>query len=225
VAEASAAEPVVAADRAGITAFRGMLSTRPARRLNLVVREKRATGVAMPGPNTTNMGRGLYPLSGSDRYSFFTGIVQHGPQVLMGLYCPSLVALCFEPDGRFVGPHYRRLPYLDHHAWMVDNYRFLDDLRAWQEELGFRPCTIRVQKFSLVDADSNPEAISPDWPVHIEIRDEPDSFDKFRAGESPYCDEMNGRFIQQQMAEWERRERFVLYWRVQEFVVDGSGRF
>jgi hypothetical protein len=178
----------------------------------------------MPSPNTTHDSRRLYPLSGSDRYSYFPGVVRDGRQVLMGLYCPSLVAVCFDPGGRLLGAEYRRLRYLDRDAWMVDNYRFLDDLRAWQEELGFRPCTIRVEKFSLLDADSDPEAISPDWPVHIELRDQPEYFREVLSGEGEYA-EYNREAVRREQAEWEREGRFVLYWRVTEHMVDRSGRY
>ena len=81
-----------------------------------------------------------------------------------------------------------------------------------------------MEKFSLIDADSNPDAISPDWPVHIEIRDQPEYFDEVLSDNCELEVEEKDR-VRRERVEWERDGRFVLFWRATEFQLDRSGRF
>lgn len=178
----------------------------------------------MAHSDLTRGDRRLYPLSGSDRYSYFPGLVRDGRQVLMGLYCPSLVAIFFDPEGRLLGADYRRLPYLDLETLLVYDYRFLDDLRVWQEELAFRQATIYVEKFSFFDSDSDPNAIAPDEPVRIEIRDEPEYLREVLSDQGE-AREQDRKAARQELAEWKREGRFVLFWRTSEHQVDRSGRY
>jgi hypothetical protein len=153
----------------------------------------------------------LYPIKPDEGHFFYAGIIPGEQQVLMGLFCPDLVAFCFDAAGNLLCVHSRPLPFLRRSDVLVDGqsieglvrpYDIYDEripqqLDAWQRELQFQPQTIRVKKFSL------PE-------LGIRIEDYPDYFDEVFA--DPRADQEEKDHVRAFQREWEAARQFVLWW-------------
>jgi hypothetical protein len=152
----------------------------------------------------------LYTIRPDQGY-FCCGTTGDGRQVLMGLYCPDLVAFFFNTAGDFLGHESRHLEFLQRNSVIVDgvpieglvaNYDIYDvriapRFRAWQGELDFRDLTIRVKKFS--------EPI-----LRIGIEDEPDHFGEIL--EDPNSSEEDKAEVGESIAVWYGDGQFVLFW-------------
>src|SRR5205823_2367085 len=84
-----------------------------------------------------------------DEGYFSAGVTPDGEQVLMGLFCPNLVAFRFDPEGNLLGSEQRPVPFFRDVTPPYDIYdsRIQPMIEAWKEEMGFRPATISVRKF------------------------------------------------------------------------------
>ncbi len=162
----------------------------------------------------------LYTIRPDQGY-FHCGITGDGRQVLMGLYCPDLVALFFNTAGDYLGHEERRLEFLQRNDVIVDGvpieglvafYDIYDQridprLRAWQAELGFRDLADRVKKFSVPT-------------LGIAIEDEPDHFREIL--EDPETSEEEKADVRDSMADWYEDGQFVLLWR-NDYWLDSTG--
>lgn len=142
----------------------------------------------------------LYTIRPDQGY-FRCGTTGDGRQVLMGLYCPDLVALFFDTAGDYLGHESRLLEILQRNNVIVDGvpieglvsyYDIYDEridprLRAWLDELEFQDLTVRVKKFSVPT-------------LGIAIEDEPDHFAEML--EDPGSSEAERADVQESMAEW-----------------------
>jgi hypothetical protein len=150
----------------------------------------------------------LYPIQSGQGY-FDAGTTSDGRQVLMGLYCPDLVAIAFDREGELLGIERRPLEFLQQRDGVYDIYdeRIPPRLLAWQEEMGLQPATIRVSKFFLDDLGIGIE----DYPDHFgEILDDPEASDEEQ-------DE-----IRESMRTWDAEGQFVLLWG-NDYWLDGTG--
>jgi hypothetical protein len=150
----------------------------------------------------------LYAIQPDQGY-FDAGMTADGGQALMGLYCPDLIAIRFDMDGNLLGFERRRLEHLRpiEGIYPTHDEVFRSELRACQEEIGFRPVTIRVKKFSI------PE-------LGIGIDDEPDHFDEIL--NDPDSSEEEKADVRESMALWDADGQFVLLWG-NDYWIDGTG--
>jgi hypothetical protein len=161
-----------------------------------------------------------YPIQPEQRY-FDVGMTGAGRQVLMGLYCPDLVAIFFDASGDLISHEARHLEFLQHSSVIVDGepiegmvgfYDIYDEripprISAWQEELEFRPATIRVKQFFLDELGIGIE----DYPSHFgEILDDLGASDEEKAD------------VRESMELWDADGQFVLYWG-NDYWLDDSG--
>jgi hypothetical protein len=145
-----------------------------------------------------------------DEGYFSAGVTADGQQVLMGLCCPNLVAFRFDRDGKLVGTEQRPVPFFRGVTPPYDIYdeRLRPMLQAWKAEMGFRPDTIRVQRFY---SDEH----------GIGIEDYPSHFHEVLA--DPTADAEEKADIRESMELWDQDEQFVLLWG-NDYWLDGSGR-
>jgi hypothetical protein len=145
-----------------------------------------------------------------DQGYFSAGVTSAGEQVLMGLSCPNLLALYFDPDGALMRTEHRPVPFF---RGVTPPYDIYDDrirpmIEGWQAEMGFRPATIRVRKF-----------YSDEYSKGIE--DYPDHFADILA--DPEADEEEKADVRESMEIWDSEGQFVLLWG-NDYWLDGSGR-
>jgi hypothetical protein len=140
----------------------------------------------------------LYAIQPDQGY-FDAGMTGDGGQALMGLYCPDLISIRFDTEGNLLGFGRRRREHLRpiEAIYPTHDEVFRPELRAWQEEIGFRPVTIRVKRFSI------PE-------LGIGIQDDPDHFQEILA--DPDYSEEEKADIRESIAVWEADGQFVLLW-------------
>jgi hypothetical protein len=140
---------------------------------------------------------------------FSAGVTPDGAQVLMGLYCPNLVAFRFDRDGSLIGAEQRPVPFF---RGVTPPYDIYDDriqpmIGAWKDEMGFRPATIRVGRFYSDEYGIGIE----DYPSHFhEMLDDPDADAEEKAG------------IREAMELWDADGQCVLLWG-NDYWLDGSG--
>jgi len=136
---------------------------------------------------------------------FYAGVTADGRQVLMGSNRPNIVAYFFTPEGVLLGRDTRRLerepprpggvgPYLTRDpSYLASEHR---QVARWQEDLGFRPATIRVRAFTgLGDDFVKVEAVPRYWLEVDPLEHEKDREGRMRAIE-----------------EWKADGNFVLWW-------------
>lgn len=162
----------------------------------------------------------LYPIRPGQGY-FDAGMTGDGRQVLMGLYCPDLVAIFFDASGDLISREARHLEFMRPSGVIVDGnpiegmvryYDIYDEripprIVAWQEELEFRPATIRVKRFFL----GGPGIGIEDYPSHFgEILDDPSVSDEEKDD------------VRDSMRLWDADGQFVLLWG-NDYWLDDSG--
>ena len=158
---------------------------------------------------------------------FLTGETDDGRRVLMGLLAPNLVAVFFDPDGRYVSCETRELTMLPPRMgatgvlWetadgteSVSGVRpgpfqlsdpafrtsFSNDLDRLKRDIGFTKGPIHVQQFD-VDGDSVGIDLLPE---HLaEFKENPTAV--------AHNDEEQGR-LRKSLADWETAGSFVLWW-------------
>jgi hypothetical protein len=172
------------------------------------------------GDATGNAGAHLYEIQPEQGY-FDAGMTGDGRQVLMGLYCPDLVAIFFDASGALISHEARRLEFLQRSGVIVDGepieglvgyYDIYDEripprIVAWQEELEFRPATIRVKRFFLEELGIGIEH----YPSHFgEILDDPGTSDEEKDD------------VRDSMRHWDADGQFVLHWG-NDYWLDDSG--
>src|SRR5688500_18667248 len=89
----------------------------------------------------------LYRIKPHERRMIFAGVTADSRQVLLGLYCPSVVAIFFDREGNLVDVQQRVLKFMQEDmergvGTNIYDMRIEPELEAWQEELGYQPATI-----------------------------------------------------------------------------------
>ena len=146
---------------------------------------------------------------GSD---FYTGRTSAGEQVLMGLLCPYLVGYFFSPDGSLIKKERREWLEPAPRIGGDGPYRISDpafeaglskQLSQWQDELGFNPELIRVQKFfddeMFVGIDQVPEHLQ-------DLQESDEDLEELRSS----------------LEKWEARGSFVFYWTKDYYMSSGG---
>ncbi len=150
-----------------------------------------------------------YPILSQECYGFFAGVTANQQQVLMGLLCPDLVALFFDPEGNLLSTEHRPVEFFQGIAppYNIHDQRIPGLIKQWQGELGFRATIINVKQFYskqlLVGIDN--------YPSHFEeILSDPSE-----------CEEEK-ESVRAEMAEWDDQGQFVLGWG-NDYWLDSSG--
>jgi len=150
-----------------------------------------------------------YAIKPDEGYGFSAGVTPGEEQVLMGLFCPNLVAFRFDRVGNLLGVEQRPLPFFRDATPPYDIYdeRIGPMIEAWQAEMGFRPTIIRVRRFF---SDEHSIGIQ-DYPAHFhEILSDPDEAEDQKAD------------VRESMELWDKDGQFVLLWG-NDYWLDESG--
>lgn len=149
--------------------------------------------------------RGRYPIQGYGT-DFHAGVVADKRQAIMGLLCPNVVAVFFDPLGDFLEAQQRRLPFMGSKGpYDIYDARVGQHLRSWQEALGFRPRVVRVRRFSLPEWGVGID----DLPTHyLEFLENPDEFPEIDV---------------EMIRAWQEAGQFVFWW-AKDYWMDRSGR-
>lgn len=151
----------------------------------------------------------LYPINSHESYGFFAGITSDNSQVLMGLFCPNLVAFLFDSEGDLLSVEQHPVDFFQ---GITLPYNIYDEkiptlIEGWQAEIGFQPATIKVKKFF----SQQPYIGIEDYPSHFgEILSDPRE-----------CEEEKSD-IRESMRLWNEDGQFVLQWG-NDYWLNGSG--
>lgn len=164
-----------------------------------------------------------YAIKAEDSHGMYAGLIRDGRQVLMGLYCPHLMAIFFDADGRLLEAQRKRLSYLEPQENVYDRYdpRIAEELLAWQMELEFEPAVIRVRKFFVPD---NPKfAKESSWVQNgIGIEDYSYHFAYILSDPDTPAEEKEG--VLESLKSWDEEGQFVLWWG-NDYWLDKEGEF
>jgi hypothetical protein len=150
-----------------------------------------------------------YSIQDQGDYDFLVGTTRDGRQVLMGLLCPELVVVFFDPEGRFLECEARpwevpapRMP--GGTPFQIYDREFRESIRAqiqgWHEEIGFEPGPIAVREFFI-------------WDRWLGIKDLPDHLEEFLADPSGAAeDEEEADDLRESINLWLNDGQFVLWW-------------
>jgi hypothetical protein len=149
----------------------------------------------------------LFPIQ-DHGYDFFTGVCADGHQVVMGLLCPEIVCVFFDPAGNYLGCEQRfwgeeaadlagREPIYNIFG---DRFRVLiaQQIKGWQAELGFRTATIRVKEF-WADGHS------------VGIEEMPDHYRDIETADW-FPNEERRQHFRESRERWLARGSFVFWW-------------
>lgn len=142
----------------------------------------------------------LYPLQAGEGY-FEAGVARDGTQVLMAAFYPVCFAITFDAGGELVG--YEERP----RGGGAPDERELD---GWKAEIGFRPATIRVRRFTIPERGLGIEDLCG---FDEELLEDP--------GSEPDPDERARRLAG--IRAWMEEGCFVLYWG-NDLWLDGTGQ-
>jgi len=151
----------------------------------------------------------LYPIKSHEEYSFFTGFTLGNQQLLMGLLCPSMVAIRFDSDGNLLRIEERPVPFFQ---GVEPPYNIYDDripslIADWQKEMAFQPAAIKVKKFF----SQVPYAEIEDYPNHLR-----------EALNDPRASKVQQSEITESIRQWEVEGDFVL-WLGNEYWLNNAG--
>jgi hypothetical protein len=150
-----------------------------------------------------------YAIQLHDCYGLYTGLTPNDEQVLMGLFCPDLVAFHFDREGNLLRIDQRPVPFFQ---GVTPPYNIYDKriprlIKAWQKEMGLRPATIQVRKFFSHE-------------LYIGIEDYPSDFEEILS--DPAADEEEKADVRRDMKSWDKDGQFVLQWG-NDYWLDESG--
>jgi hypothetical protein len=150
----------------------------------------------------------LYPIAPDESY-FSAGITPDGEQVLMGLFCPDLIAFFFDSEGNVLRVENRPLDCLHEARPPYDIYddRIPKRIDAWKCELEFQQATIWIKKFFSED-------------LYIGIQDYPDHFEEILT--DPEACEEEKDDVRDSIQLWDKDGQFVLWWG-NDYWLDDSG--
>jgi hypothetical protein len=140
-----------------------------------------------------------YSLTSHEEYGFFAGLTADNKQVLMGVFCPDLIAFIFDPEGNLLKVEHRPVSFF---LGVTPPYKIYDErlpalIRAWQDEMRFQPSTIKVKRFFSDE-------------LCIGIQDYPDHFEEILNDREE--DEDEKKEIHDSMRIWDEEGQFVLQW-------------
>ena len=143
---------------------------------------------------------------------FAAGRSPDGRQFLIGLQCPDMVVLMFDPDG--VCQEVSTRPLTESSCsrrgdgWLVVPEQASSERLVWLQDLGAAPGTIEVQPFSIADR----EITSRLMPEHLlEYQAHPDNFD---GDQRPHLEDA--------LAKWTASGSHVLIW-AEEYWISADG--
>jgi|SRR6516225_2508834 len=145
-----------------------------------------------------------------DEGYFYAGKTADNKQVLMGLFCPNLLAFNFDLEGNLLSVDQRPVPFFQS---LTPPYNIYDErmpplIESWKKQMGFHPATIRVKRFFSAEH-------------YIGIEDYPDHFHETLS--DPTAGDEEKADIRHSLELWDKHEQFVLHWG-NEYWLDGSGR-
>jgi hypothetical protein len=157
----------------------------------------------------------LYRIKPNERHMICAGLSSDKRQVLMGLYCPNLVAIFFDKEGNLIDVQQRVLRFMVEDAergvgTSIYDERIEPEFLSWQEELGFQPATISVHKFVVLE-ESGTKDESSCQRDGIGIQDYPAFFHDVLANPDAYTEEEK-QHVQREQPQWEKDGQFVLWW-------------
>jgi hypothetical protein len=105
----------------------------------------------------------LYHIKPHERRWIYAGVTSDHRQILMGLYCPNLVAIFFDEEGALLDVQQRVLGFMVEDAergvgtsfYDIYDERIEPELVTWQEAFGFQPSTISIHKFFVLEDRRN----------------------------------------------------------------------
>jgi hypothetical protein len=164
----------------------------------------------------------LYSIQTDEASVFWAGMASHRRQVLMGLFCPNLLAIFFDLDGNLISIEEAHLEFLQPSGvfvggepieGLVRRYNIYDEriperIHAWQQQMEFEPAVIRVRKF-WVQSKS------------IGIQDHPKHF--AGAFSDPELSQEERDEQREWMRQWDADGRYVLQWG-NDYWLDAAGR-
>jgi hypothetical protein len=157
----------------------------------------------------TSRGERCYPIQSHETYGFHAGVTPSDRQVLMGLFCPDLVAFFFDPEGTLLSVEQRPVGFFQ---GVAPPYNIFDEripalIEGWQAEMGFQPATIKVKKFF-------------SHQPYIGIEDYPSHYDEVLCDPQECKEEKSD--IRDSMRLWDEDGQFVLQWG-NDYWLDASG--
>lgn len=167
----------------------------------------------------------LYRIKPHEQELIFAGVTADRRQVLMGLYCPNLVAIFFNRDGHLIDVQQRVLKFMQEDMERgvgtdIDDLRIEPELEAWQEELGYQPAPINVHNFFVLEGSRDKE--DHGWQREgIGIVDYPAHFHAILSNPDSYSEEQR-QHVNEELPRWEQQGQFVLWWG-NDYWFDGSG--
>jgi hypothetical protein len=170
----------------------------------------------MGGTITPRRGAGhLYRIKPGGWHGIYAGTTSDGKQVLMGLYCPNLVAIFFDGKGNLLDVQQRVLRFMAEGGERgvgisIYDERIEPELLSWQAELGFQPTTISVHKFVVLEGGGG-KGEAECQRDGIGIQDYPAFFYDALANPHAYAEEERSH-VQEELPRWEKDGQFVLWW-------------
>jgi hypothetical protein len=151
-----------------------------------------------------------YAIQSHDGYFFYAGVTPNHEQVLMGLFCPNLVAFHFDLDGNLLRMNQRPVFFFQDETppYHIYDERIPPLIEAWKTEIGLRFTTIRVKKFFSQEP-------------YIGIEDYPDHFDEILSDAD--ADDAEKADVRESMELWDKDGQFVLQWG-NDYWLNASGR-
>lgn len=150
-----------------------------------------------------------YAIQPQDAYFFYTGVTPNSEQVLMGLFCPNLLAFYFDLEGNLLRINKRPVPFFQsvNPPYHIYDERIPALIEVWEKAIGLQHATINVKKFFSHEYYIGIE----DYPAHFaEILSDPASDDEEKAD------------VRESMRLWDKDGQFVLLWG-NDYWLDDSG--
>ena len=140
-----------------------------------------------------------YAIQPHDAYFFYTGVTLNSEKVLMGLFCPSLVAFHFDLEGNLLRIDQRPVPFFQsvNPPYHIYDERIPPLIEAWKKAMRLQHTTIKVKQF-----------FSREY--YIGIEDYPSHFHEILS--DPASDDDEKADVRDSMKLWDKDGQFVLMW-------------
>jgi hypothetical protein len=153
----------------------------------------------------------LFAIKPDEGHLFFAGITPESEQVLMGLYCPNLLAFYFDSEGTLLRSEEQPVPFFQN-VTTPRPYDIYDDriqplINAWQADMKLRSKVIHVKRF---------------WSEEhsIGIEEYPSHFHEILS--DLIADEEEKTSVRKSLQQWDEDGQFVLHWG-NEYWLDRTG--
>jgi hypothetical protein len=157
----------------------------------------------------------LYRIKPHERRLMYAGVTADSKQVLMGLYCPYLVAIFFDERGDVLDVQKRVLPFMVEQiergvGTNIYDLRIEPRLKEWQGELGYQPATIQVHRFFVLEECGNNDE-QTGRRSGVGIVDYPSFYHDVFTHPANHTQEEREQ-VQEALPRWEEEGQFVLWW-------------